>query len=406
MQTRLPVIFSNTLKGQEADAIIRKCVHCGLCNATCPTYQLLGNELDGPRGRIYLIKQALENDFASERTRIHLDRCLTCRACETTCPSGVRYERLLTIGREAVDRITRRPLYERGLRWLLCTLLPYPKRVAPWLGLGRFLRPILAPRLANKIPEYRASKPPPARLHSRRMLTLAGCVQSLTAPHINAAAARVLDHVGISLISEPSINCCGAIQHHLGAAEEGLAQMRRNIDAWWPHIEAGVEFITITSSACAAMVKEYGQLLANDPEYATKAKRISSLARDLSEAVCNLELNLSGTASHTVAFHSPCTLQHGQQIHGVVEDILQQAGYTLTAVSDPHLCCGSAGTYSLLQPALSRRLLINKLTALQAAEPTVIATANIGCMLHFATAAKIPVRHWIELLDERLPEPK
>ncbi len=405
MQTRFPTDAVTTSRVRAADAIIRKCVHCGLCNATCPTYLLNGNELDGPRGRIYLIKQALETDVASVHTRTHLDRCLDCRACETTCPSGVPFGRLLEIGRDHIDTIAARSVTARLRYWLLQTCLSSPKRFAPLFALGRFFAPILPPKLAAMIPSARrtAAKAWPRRTHGRQTLTLGGCVQSVVAPRINSAAARVLDQAGITLVNVPEIDCCGAIKHHLRATEGALAQMRHNIDAWWSRIEAGAESITITSSACAAMVKQYGALLADDPQYAAKAKRISALVRDLSETLYrNTNLSFDTSSESAIVFHSPCTLQHAQQIRGNVETLLQQAGYRLTPVADAHLCCGSAGTYSILQPAFSKQLLKNKLTALQASRPSAIATANIGCLLHLAREAEVPVYHWIELVDKKL----
>jgi glycolate oxidase iron-sulfur subunit len=404
MQTRLSSEFINTPEGQEADRILRACVHCGFCTATCPTYQLLGDELDGPRGRIYLIKQMLEGEPVSDKTRLHLDRCLTCRACETTCPSGVRYGRLADIGREIVERKVPRSGFASMQRLLLRKLMPFPKRFAPLLRAGQWLKPLLPGALRNKVPDVQRAGAWPSRSHARRMLALAGCVQSVATPETNAAAARVLDRLGIELVVAGEAGCCGAVSHHLSAQQEGLDFMRRNIDAWWPYMEQGVEAIVITASGCGAVVKEYGELLQHDKAYADKAKRVSALARDISEVLGGESLPAikARAAQRKVAFHSPCTLQHGQQLNGRVEEILGRAGLQLTAVADAHLCCGSAGTYSILQPVLSRQLLDNKLGALQQGKPEVIATANIGCQLHLASASKVPVKHWIELLDEAL----
>ncbi|MEA3243462.1 MAG: glycolate oxidase subunit GlcF [Pseudomonadota bacterium] len=404
MQTRLSSEFINTQEGREADRILRACVHCGFCTATCPTYQLLGDELDGPRGRIYLIKQMLEGEPVSDKTRLHLDRCLTCRACETTCPSGVRYGRLADIGREIIEHKVPRNGYASAQRFLLRKLIPWPNRFAPLLRAGQWLKPLLPRTLRNKVPELQRVGTWPSQTHARRMLGLTGCVQSIATPDTNAAAARVLDRLGIELIVAGETGCCGAVSHHLSAHQEGLDFMRRNIDAWWPHIEQGVEAIVITASGCGAVVKEYGELLQHDAAYADKAERVSALAKDLSEVLGGEPLPAVSTPAvqRKVAFHSPCTLQHGQQLNGVVEEILQRAGLQLTAVSDAHLCCGSAGTYSILQPALSKQLLDNKLGALQQGQPELIATANIGCQLHLASASKVPVKHWIELLDEML----
>jgi glycolate oxidase iron-sulfur subunit len=404
MQTRISAKYRDTAAGQEADAILRSCVHCGFCTATCPTYQLLGDELDGPRGRIYLIKQLLEGQAVSASTQVHLDRCLTCRACETTCPSGVRYGRLADIGRELVEHeVPRRPV-QRLLRYLLRKVIAYPRRVAPLLFAAQALRPLLPAGLRGKVPARQRRTPWPQQPQARRMLALAGCVQSVATPHTNAAAARVLNRLGIQLLKAPGAGCCGAVSHHLAAHQEGLDFMRRNIDAWWPFIEQGIEAILVTASGCGAVVKEYGQLLAQDPVYADKARRVSALARDVSEVLRDADLSGVGLRrqAQKVAFHSPCTLQHGQQLGGVVETVLSRAGFTLTAVPDAHLCCGSAGTYSILQPELSTRLLANKLAALEQDTPDVIATANIGCQMHLASKAGRPVRHWIELLDEAM----
>lgn len=407
MQTRLSSEFSGTPEGREADSILRACVHCGFCTATCPTYQLLGNELDGPRGRIYLIKQMLEGEPVSEKTRLHLDRCLTCRACETTCPSGVRYARLADIGREIAQRKVPRGGVDAAVRFVLRKLIPHPQRFAPLLRAGQWLKPLLPPALRRKVPVTQQSGVRPLRVHARRMLVLDGCVQSVATPATNTACARVLDRLGIQLVSADGAGCCGAVSHHLSAQEEARAFMRRNIDAWWPHIEQGAEAIVVTASGCGAQVKEYGELLQYDTAYANKAKCVSALAKDISEILVAEALPPveGGAGTCRVAFHSPCTLQHGQQLQGVVESLLQRAGYRLTAVPDAHLCCGSAGTYSLLQPVLSKLLLANKLDALQQDSPDVIATANIGCQLHLAGASRVPVKHWIELLDETLTVP-
>lgn len=402
MQTALADFIRATPEGREAEEILRKCVHCGFCTATCPTYQLLGDELDGPRGRIYLIKQALEGHEISAKTRLHLDRCLTCRSCETTCPSGVRYHRLLDIGRVVVEDRAPRAWRDRLLRRLLRLVLPHSRRFAALLSLGRAVRPLLPGPLQRKIPPHQAAGPWPDPGQSRTMLLLDGCVQPAIAPRINAASARVLDRLGISLQRVSRAGCCGAVSYHLSAHEEGLEQMRRNIDAWWPALNAGAEAIVITASACATMVKAYGELLRGDPQYAEKAARVAALTRDIAEVLANEDLApLRGTPTSRprVAFHAPCTLQHGQRQLGAVERILQQLEFALTPVADSHLCCGSAGTYSILQRKLSAELLNNKLRCLQAGKPDVIATANIGCLAHLASESSVPVRHWIELLD-------
>ena len=401
MQTRLADFIRDTPDGRTADAILRKCVHCGFCTATCPTYQLLGDELDGPRGRIYLIKQLLEGAEVTARTRTHLDRCLTCRACETTCPSGVRYGRLADIGRRLVEERVPRSFVERVKRHALLAVIPHRARFAPLLAMGRLLRPLLPGALARKVPPLDPPGRWPAPRHARRMLALGGCAQGAIAPGIDTAAARVLDRLGISYVPAPATGCCGAASHHLGAHDAALAMMRRNIDAWWPEIEAGAEAIVVTASACAAEVKEYAELLEHDPAYAGKAERVSALARDLSEVVAAEDCTrlAARRGPKRIAFHSPCTLQHGQKLRGVVEGILERAGFDLAAVASAHLCCGSAGTYSILQPTLSRELLSRKIDNLEADRPEAIATANIGCFAHLATAASVPVRHWIQLLD-------
>ncbi len=384
----------------EAEKILRSCVHCGFCNATCPTYQLLGNELDGPRGRIYLIKEMLEGSPVTNKTRLHLDRCLTCRACETTCPSGVQYGRLIDIGRNEIEKRTSRPLWERLLRRTLLAVFPNTERMRIALILGNLARPLLPGSLRRKVPRLRQAQPRIQTQHQRRMLVLEGCVQPLTAPATNAAAARVLDKLGISLLSASDAGCCGAMHQHLSAPEAAREKMRRNIDAWWPYIADGIEAIVMTASGCGVMVKDYGHALQDDPAYAARATRISSMTKDLSEILRDEDLSKLADIGKgkRVACQSSCTLQHGQKLGGVVEKILQQCGYTLTPVADSHICCGAAGTYTLLQPVLSQQLLQNKLAALQQGEPEVIVTSNIGCQLHMESASKLPVRHWIELL--------
>jgi len=410
MQTSLADFIRDTPEGREADAILRKCVHCGFCTATCPTYQLLGDELDSPRGRIYLIKKALEGNEITARTQLHLDRCLTCRACETTCPSGVEYGRLADIGRKLVEEKIPRSPWQDLQRTVLSAVLPRTKVFGALLALGRAVRPLLPRSLAEKVPDSgEAAGAWPAQRHSRRMLVLAGCVQPALAPSINAAAARVLDRLGISLSEAASAGCCGAVRFHLNRQEAGKMDARALIDAWWPQVEAGVEAIVMTASGCGTMVKELGHLLKDDPAYSAKASRISALTRDLAEVLvgerARLQEIVAGAASMKarVAFHSPCSLQHGQKIRGEVEEILIAAGFDLTPVPEAHLCCGSAGTYSILQPELSLRLRANKLAALQSGSPQEIATANIGCLTHLQSGTRTRVVHWVELLDRRLP---
>jgi glycolate oxidase iron-sulfur subunit len=401
VQTELADFIRDTPQGREGDAILRKCVHCGFCNATCPTYQLLGDELDGPRGRIYLIKQVLEGVAPTAKTRLHLDRCLTCRACETTCPSGVQYGRLADIGREIVEQKVGRGAWEGFKRSMLAAVLPNPKLFSFFLNLGRAARSILPESLKTKIParaEPAGSWPAPR--HQRRMLVLAGCVQPAIAPAINAAAARVLDRAGISLIEAPGAGCCGALRFHLNDQDGGRDDMRALIDAWWPMVERGeIEAIVMTASGCGTTVKEYGHLLQHDPAYREKAERISALTKDLCEVLPENKGERKEKRGR-VAFQSPCSLQHGQQIKGKVEALLRKAGYELEPVADGHLCCGSAGTYSILQPGLSLQLRERKLAALAAGGASTIATANIGCLSHLQGGTRTPVRHWIQLLDE------
>jgi glycolate oxidase iron-sulfur subunit len=394
MQTQLADFIRDSAEGREAEAILRRCVHCGFCTATCPTYQLLGDDLDSPRGRIYLMKRVLEGAPATGRTRLHLDRCLTCRACETTCPSGVRYGRLVDIGRAVVEARTRRSPWDRAKRAVLSFALPRTRLFAAAAALGR-------PFTRTVPPRRHPGAWPPAR-HARKMLVLDGCVQPALAPAINAAAARLLDRIGISLVSAPRAGCCGALRFHLNRQDEGRDDMRALIDAWWPLVEGGaVEAIVITASGCGSTVKEYGHLLREDPAYRAKAERIASLARDLCEVIDPQDVPRLGALGR-VAFQSPCSLQHGQQIRGRVEALLGRAGFELVPVDDAHLCCGSAGSYSLLQPALAGELRSRKLGALQRQGPARIATANIGCLAHLQAGTATPVMHWVELLDEAL----
>jgi glycolate oxidase iron-sulfur subunit len=400
MQTRLADFIEGTPEGREADAILRSCVHCGFCTATCPTYQLLGDELDGPRGRIYLLKQMLEGQTVTAKTQLHLDRCLTCRACETTCPSGVRYGRLADIGRGVLEEKVRRPWRQRVQRQALRKLMPYPKRFGPLLALASLVRPMLPSALRAKIPLQASPAAWPPVRHARRVLMPEGCVQPVMAPAIDVAAAHILDQLGISVIRVREGGCCGALSYHLAAHEEGVTFMRRNIDAWWPHIEQGAEAIISTASGCGLMIKEYVDVLKHDPVYAAKAERVSALTKDIAETLAEEDLSrLRKTRFRRIAFHSPCTLQHGQKLNGVVENILSKLGYELMPVAQPHLCCGSAGAYSLLQPELSEKLLADKIRTLEEGGPECIATANIGCWAHLQAKAQVPVLHWVELFE-------
>ena len=405
MYLKLHSDFEGDALAREAAEIIKSCVHCGFCNATCPTYQEFFDERDGPRGRVYLVKHMLESGQAGDATRMHMDRCLTCRACETTCPSGVRYGRLADIGREIIEEKARRPVVEKLQRSLARKVFPFPNRVNMLLGVGRIARWILPPRLRRQIPPKQASSLPAARPSAaqRNMIILRGCVQAAATPGTNDAARRVFRRLGIDLIEAASAGCCGAVSYHLAARDEGLDFMRRNVDAWWPLVEAGAEAIVTSASACGVMIKDYGDLLKDDPVYAPRARRISELARDLSEALEGEDLSVfrDVTGKQATAVHCPCTLSHGQKLDGTLERILERVGIPLVDTAEKHLCCGSAGTYSLLQPGISRRLLVRKLEALSIGKPEQIVTANIGCQLHLGSHSDVPVRHWIELLDAK-----
>jgi len=409
MQTTLADSFRNTPGGDAAERILRNCVHCGFCLATCPTYQILGNELDSPRGRIYLIKQVLEGATPTAKTQLHLDRCLTCRNCETTCPSGVEYGKLLDIGRHLVEEKVGRSAAETAVRTALKTGLGSPLLFNTALKLGQSVRGLMPTFLKASIPASETAGSWPQPRHARRMLVLQGCVQPGLKPNINSATARVLDRVGISLIAAPDAGCCGALAHHLNDTDAGLDAARRNINAWIPHLDAGVEAIVMTASGCGVMVKDYGWLLRDDQAYAEKAARVSAATRDISEilvaertALASLSALHSPLSAKKIAYHPPCTLQHGQKLTGGVEALLTDAGFELTPVAEKHLCCGSAGTYSILQPEIANQLKARKLGNLQAGQPELIATANIGCLTHLQSGSNIPVRHWVELLDEVL----
>ena len=426
MQTALTPEHAATPDGVEAEAILRKCVHCGFCTATCPTYQLLGDELDGPRGRIYLIKQVLEGHAPTRSTQLHLDRCLTCRNCETTCPSGVQYGNLVEIGRRVVDAQVPRPAGERMLRWALKEGLTSPL-FAPAMKAGQLVRGLLPAVLKAKVPPSAPASAHrwPQREHPRKVLLLMGCVQPAMLPNINSATARVLDAAGIQTLVATDAGCCGAIRLHGGDHDGALEHMRRNIDAWWPLVSAGsVEAIVMNASGCGVTVKEYGHSLRHDPAYADKATRVADLTRDLSELLPDIVPALRARlalprpagergggapprgeagAKPRLAFHPPCTLQHGQQLRGGVETHLRALGFDVqVALNEAHLCCGSAGTYSVLQPELAMPLRDRKLGHLAALDPGTIVSANIGCIQHLQSGTTIPVRHWVEVLDEAL----
>jgi len=411
VETHLADRLVGTPDGDDAELNLRRCVHCGFCLATCPTYKLLGDERDSPRGRIYLMKQVVEGATPTLSTLQHLDRCLTCRNCETTCPSGVEYGHLVDVGRKLVEEQVRRPLRERFVRALLRETLTRRWLFDPAMRIGQLVRPLLPTVLREKVPERRAPGAWPSRTHARKVLLLNGCTQPAMLPSIDAATARVLDRVGIQAIVERRSGCCGAIRHHLNDTEGALAQARRNIDAWIPHLDAGVEIVLVNASGCGAMVKEYAHLLRADPAYADKAKRVVEATRDpaewlpaqLSSRTDEIRARVrEGTVAPRVAFHPPCTLQHGQRIRGAVEGWLASVGVTPLYVPDSHLCCGSAGTYSVLQPELSLQLRANKLEALHAGEPAQVLSANIGCIAHLQAGTGTPVRHWVEWVDEAL----
>ena len=418
MQTQLAPEYADTPDGMAAEAILRKCVHCGFCAATCPTYQLLGDELDGPRGRIYLMKQVLEGQEPTRKTQLHLDRCLSCRNCETTCPSGVDYGHLLDIGRKLVDAKVERPATEKALRWALKEGIPSPL-FGPAMALGQLVRPLLPASLQAKVPPKQDAGMWPTRTHARKVLVLAGCVQPSMAPNINSATARVLDAAGIQSVVAPKAGCCGAVKFHLNDQDGGKAEMRANIDAWWPYVQggddntSGVEAIVMNASGCGVTVKEYGHILRDDPSYAARAQRISALTRDLSEMLPTiveaLQTHAPALADHirasapSLALHPPCTLQHGQKLKGGIEQHLGALGFNIrTAMNEAHLCCGSAGTYSVLNPELAYQLRDRKLGHLGELKSEVIVSANIGCITHLQSGTQTPVRHWVEVLDAAL----
>ncbi|WP_144144543.1 glycolate oxidase subunit GlcF [Paraburkholderia sp. BCC1884] len=406
MQTNLADFIRNTPDGDEADAILRNCVHCGFCTATCPTYQILGDELDGPRGRIYLIKQMVEGAPVTRSTQVHLDRCLTCRNCESTCPSGVQYGRLVEIGRKITEEKVTRPLGQRLTRRLLASFVPNSALFTPTMRLGQQFRRLLPRKLRDKVPARQRPLEWPSAKHPRKMLMLAGCVQPSMMPNVNIATARVLDALGVETVIAPDAGCCGAIRLHLGYNDDALDDLRVNIDAWWPYVEQGVEAIVMNASGCGATVKEYAHLLRHDPAYAEKARRIVELTRDVAEILPEFEEDLRvktrRRSIHTVAYHPPCTLQHGQQVRGKVEHLLAALGVEVRLPADSHLCCGSAGTYSLTQPKLSYALRDQKLERLRAQEPQVIVSANVGCIAHLQSGTPTPVAHWIELVEHML----
>jgi len=404
MQYKITESIKNTSQGKRAEEILSKCVHCGMCNATCPTYELLGNELDGPRGRIYQIKQVLEGEQATRTMQHHMDRCLTCLNCETTCPSGVEYGKLAEIGKELIEERVDRPFLQKVIRKALRQTLPFPSRFSLLLNTGRFFRPLLPSFLKSKIPVLHKPGIWPLAKHDRTMLVLGGCVQPSMSPNINSAAARVLDKLGISLQLVSQSGCCGAVSLHLQAEKEAKEFMRANIDAWWPYIVGGAEAIVVTASGCGIILKNYDEYLSDDPVYSDKASKISELVKDVSEIIYdeNLSKLINEKQKTKLAVHCPCSLQHGQKLPGLIEKILTEIGYKLVPVKDSHLCCGSAGTYSILQKTISDTLRNNRIKALEEEHPEIIVTANIGCLHHLQAGTDRPVKHWIEVLDDDL----
>lgn len=412
MQIKIDPEFQSDADIGAAKAIVNKCVHCGFCTATCPTYQILGDELDGPRGRIYLMKEMVEGAPVTAKTQSHLDRCLTCRNCETTCPSGVRYGRLVDIGRRFVDERVSRPLSQRMTRWAMRETLSRRNVFAFLFGIARFVRPALPATLKKKVqvPQLAGAWPTRTNKSTRQMLLHEGCVQPSMMPNVDAATARVFNKLGIELVIATSAECCGAIRQHLSDHHGAEAQMKRNIDAWWPYVEKGVDTIVINASGCGVMIKDYAEILANDPAYAEKAQRISAMAKDVSEILPTFTAEIetmarnkrAGGVPERVTYHPPCTLQHGQKIRGPVETLLGGLGVTVRLCQDSHLCCGSAGTYSILQPALSQELRDRKLTNIMKTAPQEIVSGNVGCINHLQSGTDVPVRHWIELVDRMI----
>ena len=409
MKTSIVSEFLNTHDGNEANRILRSCVHCGFCNATCPTYQLLGDELDGPRGRIYLIKQVLEGEAPTQQTQLHLDRCLTCRNCETTCPSGVDYGQLLNIGRSIVNKKVERDLSQIMLHTVLRKTFLSADLFSSLIMTGQLFRPVLPKQIKNVIPKRQKKLHFEKITRNRKLLLVAGCVQPSLKPNIDAAAKIVFDKLDIECVETPAAGCCGSLSHHLSAEDEAIKIIKKNIDSWWPLIQNNsIEAITMTASGCGVAIKEYAQLLAYDKSYRDKASAVSALYKDPAEIISH-ELNNDKSKinqlqnkpqNSAIAYHPPCTLQHGLQLNNIIEPILSRCGFNIKPFKDQHLCCGSAGTYSITQKTLSQQLLKNKLNNINQTEHDIIVTANIGCQLHLQSATSTPVKHWLELLIE------
>ena len=408
---------------QRANEILRTCVHCGFCTATCPTYQVLGDELDSPRGRIYLIKDMLENDRpADERTVKHIDRCLSCLACMSTCPSGVHYMHLVDHAREHIEKTYKRPLFDRALRWTLAQILPYPMRFRFAMFGAMLAKPFafaLPGKLRSMVAFAPASLPAPSRMEDpqthvaagarrKRVALMTGCAQRALNTDINEATIRLLTRLGCEVVIADGSGCCGALTHHMGKTNESHATAAKNIDAWMAEIDGpGLDAIVINTSGCGTTVKDYGYMFRHDPAYADKATKVSALAKDVSEVLIDLGVEPAGAApALRVTYHSACSLQHGQQIKTHPKTLLKQAGFTVSEPAEPHLCCGSAGTYNLMQPEISAKLKDRKVGNLAATKPDVIAAGNIGCMMQIGDAAGAPIVHTVELLDWATGGPK
>ncbi|MEM7471644.1 MAG: glycolate oxidase subunit GlcF [Pseudomonadota bacterium] len=406
---------------QHSNDILRSCVHCGFCTATCPTYQILGDELDSPRGRIYLIKDMLENERTpDEKTVKHIDRCLSCLACMTTCPSGVHYMHLVDHAREYIEQNYDRPWSDRALRWVLSKILPYPGRFRlALLGakIGRpfaFLMPDarlkamleMAPKTIPPVSRNDDPQTFPAQDKKMRVALMTGCAQRALNTDINDATIRLLQRHGAEVVIAEGQGCCGALTHHMGKTDESHATAAKNIEAWHREMEAGgLDAIVINTSGCGTTVKDYGHMF-RGTKLAEKAAAVAGIAKDVSEVLMQLDLPKGGAPEMTVAYHAACSLQHGQQIKTFPKDLLKQAGFTVVEPSDPHLCCGSAGTYNLMQPEISAQLKERKVRTLEAKNPDVIAAGNIGCMMQIGSAAKMPIVHTVELLDWATGGPK
>jgi len=406
----------------EAEAILRKCVHCGFCTATCPTFLVIGDELDSPRGRIYLIKDMLEKGgHATGEVARHLDRCLTCLSCMTTCPSGVDYMHLVDYARVRVEKSHRRPLADRAMRALLAFVLPYPTRLRAALAAavyGAPLKPLLArlpggfkrlaamldlaPRpMAPRVPTEAAGTYAALGTRRGRVALLAGCAQPVLTPEVNQATISLLTRNGIEVVQSPKAGCCGALVHHMGREATALDQARRNVDAWTAEIEnGGLDAILITASGCGSTVKDYGHMLRLDPAYAEKAARVSALAKDVSQYLATIDLPPPAVETgFTVAYHSACSMQHGQRIRREPKLLLEKAGFVVRDVPEGHICCGSAGTYNVMQPEIARKLRDRKVGNIESLAPDIIATGNVGCAMQIGSGTAIPVVHTVELLD-------